>query len=363
MKEVCFLRFPRLIIHTERIKYNAELITKLTQKHGISLTGVTKGACGNVAVAKAMIEGGVSSLADSRLVNLHKLRNYFGQDLSLLLLRLPALSDIEQVVEVADVSLNSEFEIIEALDRAAMQRGKKHGVILMIDLGDLREGIWPDQAIEITSKICKLKHVFLQGIGTNLTCYGGVLPTQNNLNQLVEIANEVQKKCTYQLCYISGGNSSSLYLLQEGKMPPDINHLRVGETILIGQDPALFKPFPQARRDTFTLQAELIEMKIKPSVPIGIVGRDAFGRIPAKATDKGKRLRGILAIGEQDINTDGLRPQAKGVEVLGASSDHLLIDLTDYEDEIKLGDYLSFDINYSNLLKTMTSPFVEKVVL
>ncbi len=356
------MSFPRIVIHTDRIKENAKTISELARKDGISITGVTKATCGNVHVAKAMLEGGVNGFADSRVKNLRNLRNYFGHDVTLLLLRLPMLSKVEEVVETADASLNSEVRVIEALSNAAEKLGKRHGIMLMVDLGDLREGLLPDKVLETARFIEKLPGVYLQGLGTNLTCYGGILPTEENLGQLVEIAQDIQKDLGKQLCYISGGNSSSLHLLGTG-IPHGINHLRVGETILIGNDTALSEPFPGTRADTFVLQAEIIEAQVKPSVPTGKVGVDAFGRIPKKPEDRGLRRRGILAVGEQDIQQDGLTPLDPGVDILGSSSDHLLVDITDNPDELRIGDYLSFTVDYGNLLRAMTSPYVHKIVL
>ncbi len=356
------MSFPRIVIHTGRIKENAQTISELARKDGISISGVTKATCGNVHVAKAMLEGGVNGFADSRLSNLRNLRNYFGKDVTLLLLRLPMLSKVDEVVETADASLNSEIRVIEALSRAAKKQGKKHGIMLMVDLGDLREGLWTDDVMEAARFVEKLPGVYLQGLGTNLTCYGGILPTEENLGKLVEIGHNIQEDLGKEICYISGGNSSSLHLLGTG-IPRGINHLRVGETILIGNDTALSEPFPGTRADTFVIQAELIEAKVKPSVPIGKVGVDAFGRIPKKPEDRGLRRRGILAIGEQDIQPEGLTPMDPGVDILGASSDHLLVDINDNPDELRIGDYLSFTVDYGNLLRAMTSSYVEKVVL
>lgn len=357
------MRFPRLIIYTDRIRNNAETISSLAKKKNISITGVTKATCGNIHVAKAMVEGGVHSLADSRLENLQNLRNYFGQNLPLMLLRLPMLSKVDEVVAITDVSLNSELQVIKALGLAAAQQRKTHGIILMVDLGDLREGIWPDMLLDTVKAIRDYPGVDLQGLGTNLTCYGGIIPDEDNLGQLLHMVEETENLLGKELQWISGGNSSSLHLLLQERMPEGINELRIGETILIGNDTGLNKPFPNTRDDGFILQAELIEEKIKPSVPIGNVGRDAFGRIPKKPEDRGKRRRGILAIGEQDMQAGGLKPMDKGVDILGSSSDHLLLDITDSEKKLCIGDYVSFTVDYGNLLRAMTSSYVEKVVL
>ncbi len=356
------MKHPRLLIHGHKVEENARCIAETAGEAGIKVTGVTKAVCGSTHIARAMLRGGVQGLADSRLENLQKLRRELGEEISLMLLRLPMISQAHEVVAIADMSLNSEMKVIRALHQAAKNQGKTHKVVLMIDLGDLREGVMPEEATEIALAVEALEGVELHGLGTNLTCYGGIIPTRENLGQLVSLAKDLESKVSRKLEMVSGGNSSSLHLIRPGEIPEGINNLRVGETILIGNDTGLNEPFPGTRSDTFILEAELIEIKEKPSVPYGPVGRDAFGRVPKKPKDRGRHLRGILAVGEQDINPEGLKP-VQEVEILGASSDHLLVDLSKLETEPQIGDRLAFTLDYGSLLRSATSPYVEKVIL
>lgn len=357
------MSLPYLNIYPKRVEENARALVDLAKKQDIDIFSVTKAVCANLEVAEAMLAGGVKALADSRILNLKKLREHFASKVELLLLRLPMLSEIEELVKIADYSLNSELKIIETISKEACKQNKKHGIILMVDLGDLREGLWPDQVLEVGLAIEELTGVYLHGLGTNLTCYGGILPTRKNLQQLVDLAEELAKKLGRKLPLISGGNSSSLHLIEREEIPLQINNLRIGETMLLGNDTGLNRPFPGTRADAFIFEAELIEIKEKPSVPIGQVGRDAFGRIPEKAEDRGIRKRAILAAGEQDINPAGLTPLEEGIEIVGASSDHLLVDITDSSREFELGDTISFTLAYGSLLRAMTSAYVTKRVI
>ncbi|MEC9489070.1 MAG: alanine/ornithine racemase family PLP-dependent enzyme, partial [Halanaerobium sp.] len=224
------------------------------------------------------------------------------------------------------------------------------------------EGVWPDKMVPLLGVIRDLPAIEIIGLGTNLTCYGGVLPTEDNLSRLVELAREAERHLGKPLEIISGGNSSSLPLLLAGRIPEGINQLRIGETILIGNNVNERKPFPGTYQDTFILEAEIVELKIKPSVPIGKRGYDAFGR-PTEFADKGEIWRAILAVGEQDIAIDGLVPQIEGVEILGGSSDHLLLDLSPVKGDYQVGDTMAFSLNYEALLHASTSPYVAKVVV
>ena len=162
------------------------------------------------------------------------------------------------------------------------------------------------------------------------------------------------------LTHVSGGNSSSLPLLLAGRMPKGINHLRIGEAILQGgRDTFHDEPWAELDRDIFLLSGELLEVKKKPSVPIGTMGVDAFGGRP-QFEDKGERLRGIVNIGREDVAAEGLTPVATGIEVLGASSDHLILDVTDAHPALQVGDKVAFRMSYAALLAAMTSEYVEK---
>ncbi|MEW5813875.1 MAG: alanine racemase [Spirochaetota bacterium] len=349
---------PILHIDLEKIEANTRAITALCRQHSINLTGVTKATCGLPQAASAMIKGGVESIGESRLENIHRLRAN-GIACPIMLLRIPPLSLVDEIVRSVDISLNSELPVIKAISEAAEKRGVVHEIILMVDLGDLREGIWPDDLIPFTREVVELPSVKIVGLGTNLTCYGGVIPSTENMTALVTYARRLEKLFGLSLKYISGGNSSSLPLLASGGMPEGINHLRIGEAILLGKETVHRNPWPGTSQDAFILSAEVIELKEKPSIPLGISGEDAFGEKPV-FTDRGERMRGILNIGREDVHVEGLNPLDSKLRILGASSDHLIIDVTDASPPVTLGARLRFTLDYAALLASMTSVYVEK---
>lgn len=354
------MKTPYISIDLKKIEHNTRTIVNLCKKYGISVAGVTKGTLGMPEVASAMIHGGVSWIGESRLDNIERLRKN-NINVPFLLMRSPHKSDIKRVISLADISLNTEYEIIEALSEASIKNNIVHKIIIMIDLGDLREGIWPNELIPLVKEIMNMKGVKIIGLGTNLTDLNGTIPTNENNQQLVELAEEVEDKFNIKLEYLSAGNSSSLKLLESGKIPSRINHFRIGEGILLGRETIYREKFPNTYQDAFVLSAEIIEKKLKPSVPIGEIGQDAFGNIPS-VQDKGMMKRCILNVGRQDTNIEGLSAQNSTLEILGATSDHLLIDSTN-DIDLNIGNVISFDLNYSALLASMTSPFVNKIIL
>lgn len=352
--------YPCLDIHLDRITENTRVITSLLGEYRIDCFGVTKVLCGIPEVGKAMLAGGCTGLADSRLENIIKLRKA-GIDCRMLLLRLPMISQVELVVDYADYSLVSEIKTARALDRAAVNK-HRHGVILMIDVGDLREGIWPpEEACETAYEIEALENIDLTGIGLNLACYGGIVPDEKNMARFTRVVRHVEEKIGRKLEIVSGGNSSGLNFVSKSLMPIEVNSFRVGETILLGRDVYDRSPFPGTFQNTLEVKAEIVELKTKPSVPVGTAGQDAFGNEPS-FEDQGDRTRAICAIGRQDLDLDNITPLKKGAAILGGSSDHLIVDITDCDDcdEIEVGDVLSFEPSYSATLTASTSPYVQK---
>lgn len=354
-------RTPRLEIYADRIQKNTQAIVGQCHKAGVSLACVTKVTAAHPAVAAAMIAGGADMLADSRIENLWKLRQA-GMPGPFMLLRLPALSRAGEVVEVADISLNSSLQTITLLGKAARLQHRTHKVIIMIDVGDLREGVWPDKAARLVKDASAVEGIEVIGMGCNLACYGGVIPSEENMALLVKTVEECRKASGLPLPVICGGNSSGLPIMAAGRLPAAVNLYRVGEAIVLGRNVIDRSPWEGTRQDTFIAVAEVIEAETKPSLPIGDRGQDAFGG-SQEFVDRGLRRRVICNIGRQDVVVDGITPVEEGIIVLGGSSDHLILDVTEAAREIKVGDEVAFYPGYGALLALSTSEYVQKVVI
>ncbi len=348
--------YPRLLIDLKKLKHNADTIGTICQNANISIMAVTKGVCGSPDIASSIITKNVEFLADSRIKNLIKLNHI---PLPKVLLRLPMASEIRDVIRFCDISLNSELKTIRLLEQEATKQRKTHDIILMIDLGDLREGIWPDELMDTVRDILRLKAIRLKGIGVNLSCLNGVLPEVGNLSKLCQFAEKIEQQFNIELSIISGGNSRSIHLLTNGQLPEKINNLRLGESLLFGWETASDNKIDNTYQDAFCLETQFIEIKNKPSYPIGTIGYDAFGNRP-RLIDKGIRKRGILGIGKQDVEVDRLVPCDKKAFIIGSSSDHLLVDLTDSDIEYDVGGVFRFNIEYLSLLRLMTSEYIHK---
>jgi predicted amino acid racemase len=350
--------YPLLRINLEKLRENTQTIVNLCEKRNINVVGVTKVFCAIPEVAQTMVKGGAEILGDSRIKNLKKLQHI---PVPKMLLRIPMKSEVEEVIKYADISLNSEIDTIKSLSEEAKKQRKTHEIILMVDLGDLREGVLKEGVIPIVEQIVKLEGIKLRGIGTNLTCYGSVIPTPDILEELVEIKNSINKKFNLNLDIVSGGNSSSLYLVQNGLIPRGITQLRIGEAIVLGRETAFGDRIPHTYDDVFTLEAQIVELKEKPSYPRGILGMDAFGERQVYV-DRGIMKRAILAIGKQDVNMNDLIPIDSSIELIGSSSDHLIVNVTNSQFPYKVGDIIKFKLRYGGILSCSTSEYVEKVI-
>lgn len=346
-------RYPVLNIDIKKLLNNAKIITGQCNEKGIDTACVIKGYNGLPEVAEEMAKCGCSQLASSRIDQLKdvKLR---GMAMDTLLLRIPMMSELEDVIKYADISLNSQRETLIELDKMAIENNTRHRVILMRDLGDLREGIFDkDEFVETACFIeNNLKGLVLEGIGTNLSCYGSIVPTEKNLSLLVENAEEIEKLINRKLKYVSGGATTTLPLFFRDGLPEGINHLRLGESIICAMDLPLYWNTNVEGLETgvFTMDAQIIEIGRKPSYPIGDKCVNAFGESP-EYEDRGIRLRALLAVGNRDVgNYSSLEPVESGVELVGASSDHLIVDIEDAEKEYKIGDVLRFNMFYQAVL-------------
>lgn len=354
-------RYPLLEVNLTKFRHNLNLTVETCTEAGVSIAGVIKGFTALPELVKLFENSGCKQLASSRLEQLRDARE-LGITLPLMLIRIPMLREIPEVIELTDYSLNSEPVVIEALNEEAGRQGKRHRVVLMADLGDLREGFWDyDELVQTAVHIERdLPHLDLAGVGTNLGCYGSVVASPEKMNDLIAIAERIEAEIGRPLEIISGGGSTSYPLIPNGKMPARINHLRMGEQIELAYDAVEFDYFAKDQaeafyQDVFVLKAEIIEVKNKPTHPVGALAVDCFGNVN-EYVDRGIRRRALAGMGKADYAyIERIRPLAEGVEIIGASSDHTILDIQDNHDEIKVGDIMSFLLSYGQVVMVTSS--------
>ncbi len=349
----------RLEVDLERIGHNARALVALARVRGVSITGVTKAMLGLPELAHSMLDAGVVGLADARIENIERMREG-GIRAPITLLRSPVPSEIDRVITAADVSCNSEIATVERLSSAAVDAHRRHGVVLMVELGDLREGLLPGDLLGAFGHCHQLPGVEVVGIGANLACRSGIAPDDTNMTTLSDLADALTRRFGVHLRVVTGGNSANLTWLQSTNSVGRINDLRLGESILLGCEPLRGLAIAGLHQDTAALVATVVESKRKPLQPWGERARVPFAPIGSErsTSELGCGWQAILAVGHLDTDPAHLTPPV-GVRIVGASSDHLVVVS---RCQIQLGHEVRFRPGYAAFARAMASPYVEKLV-
>lgn len=355
----------RLCINMEALQNNISRINEIVSARGGTWTLVTKVLCGHEDILNEIIKMKVTSLGDTRLDNLHPIRNVKG--IERWYLRVPPPSATGEVVEYADVSINSEKETIHQLASDAKAAGKKHKIVVMIELGDLREGVLPGGLIDFYNDIFSLPNIDILGIGANLGCLSSTLPSVDQLMQLVLYRELLELKFGHRLPIVSAGTSVILPLLDKYRIPNSVNHWRVGESVFLGTDLVNGGTLKGFRDDVFILEAEISEIKQKSMTPLGEVANVA----PFEPMDNETELepgqrgrRALVSLGELDTDVRGLIPVAPNCRIVGASSDITVVHIDDDDSSgYKVGDTLPFKMSYSALLRIMNGRYIPKEIV
>lgn len=354
----------RVVIDLHALAHNLNEINAWMERHGATWTVVTKVLCGHTESLRALQLLGVRSMGDSRLDNLRAIERII-PDFEAWYLRGPSLSSVDETVRLADVSLNSEIEVIEALSGASAHLGKLHCVIIMIELGDLREGILPGSLMRFYKDVFRLPHIRVIGIGANLGCLAGAVPTVDQFMQLLLYRELLELKFARSLPMISAGSTVSLPLVLDGQMPRAINHFRIGEAVFLGNNLIDGGTLPGLRDDVVLLEAEITEIKKKGLVPmVETTSITPFEHdMDQEETSPGQRgYRALVNIGELDTDVSGLTPVSENYRIAGASSDITVINVGEKSGGLGVGDKIRFRLDYSALLRLMSGEYVQKVV-
>lgn len=352
-----------LKLYRDKLRNNFHFLDQLFDKEGVSWGIVTKLLCGNEDFLREIINLGVEEIHDSRVSNLERVKE-MNPDIHTMYIKPPPKGTIEKVVEVADISLNTEYETIKMLSDEAVRQKKLHRIIIMIEMGDLREGVMREDLLDFYSNVFQLPGISVVGLGTNLNCLHGVMPSQDKLVQLSLYKQLIEMKFNRKIQFISGGASVTIPLLLNQQLPDAVNHFRVGETIYFGNNLFTDTPIDGMETDVLELFTEIIEVSEKPKVPSGEMGEDPSGEThEINEADYGQNhYRGIIDIGLLDIDPKFLIPRDKGLSIIGSSSDMLVVELGENRAGYKVGDVIPFELKYMGALSILNSDYIDKVV-
>ncbi len=358
---MAYLTFNRTML-----RHNYQYLKQLFGNEDISWAVVTKLLCGEERLLKEVIDLGIKEICDARISNLKKIKALAPADVETVYIKPPAKKAIPDLVRYADTSFNSEFETIKAISEEAVKQSKTHKVIIMIELGDLREGVMGEDLMDFYSSVFRLPNIEVRGIGSNLNCLHGVMPSQDKLIQLSLYKQLIEAKFNRKIPWVTGGTSVVIPFLQMRQLPKGINHFRVGETLYFGTDLINNGPVKEMEQDVITLYAQIIEITEKPMLPIGEMEANPQGEtFEIDESLYGKTShRAILDLGTLDISFDYLIPFPEyQIDFVGASSDMLVIDIKDNKHGYKVGDFIPFHLKYMGALTLFNSDYIEKRVI
>ena len=353
-----------LTLNRKNLKQNYDFLDELFRENETDWAIVTKLLCGNEAYLKEVLNLGIKEVCDSRISNLARIKE-LNPEVQTVYIKPPAKGSIEEVVRYADVSFNSESSTIKMLSKEAQRQNKVHRVTIMIELGDLREGIMGDHLIAFYDKIFELPNIEVVAIGANLNCLHGIMPSADKMIQLSLYKQLVEAKFDKKIPWITGGTSVVLPLLLRQQLPAAINHFRIGESLYFGNDLFQDKRIEGMSDEVIRLYSEIIEITKKPKVPIGMMAANPSGEtFKVDEKDYGKEsYRAILDIGLLDITPDYLMPDDPTLEIVNASSDMIIVDLDNNPQNYSVGDLLSFKLKYMGALRVLNSDYIEKRVV
>lgn len=346
-----------------KLEHNYAYLERFFKRNGIEWAIVSKLLCGNYDYVKILCETGIKEICDARISNLRMVKQ-INPDIQTVYIKPPAKRSIKSIVQYADVSFNTQIETIQWLNEEAGRQGKIHKVVIMVEMGDLREGVMGDELVDFYEDIFELPNIEVVSFGTNLNCLHGVMPSHDKLIQLSLYKQLVEAKFNRKIPFVTGGTSVVIPLILKKQLPKGINHFRIGETLYFGNNLFTMKPIKGMKSDVIRLYAEVIELIEKPKTPIGEMEANPSGEMfEVQERDLGKTsYRAILDLGLLDISPDFLIPVRKGFDIIGASSDMIVLDMGD-KPKLKVGDLVPFKLKYMGALALMNSNYIEKKVV
>ncbi|MBF7016505.1 alanine racemase [Staphylococcus durrellii] len=328
----------QLQINLSKIQYNAKVLLSTLAEHDINFTPVIKCVAGDKRIIEVLKHIGLTHFAEARIDNINK---SIDEDVSFTMIRTVNKSELEDVVLKSKMSIQTEITTIRQINEIAKKHHKKHQILLMIDWKDAREGILTYDVIDYIQEILTMHNICLSGLAFNFMCFNAIPPNDNDVEMINQFVASIENEAGFHFKIISGGNSSMLPQMFYNNLGM-INDLRIGETLFRGTDTTTDKPIATLFQDAITMEAEIVE--IKPRLDI--------------ATGK-NYLQAILDIGYLDTYADELVPLNNNIQVLGATSDHVMVDLQNC-DHYQVGDTINFALGYRALAQSMYADNIPK---
>ncbi|MDX5436063.1 MAG: alanine racemase, partial [Pontibacter sp.] len=246
-----------LKLYHSKLQHNYDHLNQVFKEHGIDWGVVTKLLCGHELYLKEVLELGVKEVHDSRVTNLKTIKK-MAPGVQTVYIKPAPKQSIPDIIRYADVSFQTELDIIRLLSAEAVKQDKLHKIIIMIEMGDLREGVMGEELVDFYEKVFELPGISVIGLGANFNCLHGVMPTRDKLIQLSLYKQIIEAKFDRRIPWVSGGTSVTIPLLFNHQLPGGINHFRIGEALFFGLNLFTNETFEGMHDDVFELVTEII---------------------------------------------------------------------------------------------------------
>lgn len=325
-------------IHLSKIQYNALVLKKLLEDRKIQMIPVLKCAGGDVQIAKLFEKIGFYLVAESRL-NLIEANT---TDLDYMMIKGSTPIEVPKLVQNTTLSIQTDLNVIRAINEEAKKRHKPHSILLMVDWKDGREGILTYETIDYLKEIMKLDHIYLKGLSFNFMCYRPLPPTEEDISYIEHFIHNIHKETGLSFPIISGGNSSMLTLAMYYDLGC-INELRIGEALFRGYETAQQQRLPFLYTDTIEIVGQIAEIKPR----LNLSTHHAY-------------MQALVDIGNLDTEISDLTPRDEKLKIVGSTSDLLLLDLGDTY-SYQVGDTVTFNMGYGAIAQSMHSKQLNKI--
>lgn len=350
----------QVLINLEKLEHNISVLQNICSSTGLQTVWVTKGCHSYPAVIHLLRDMGAEAFGDIYLQNFAGVfKDFPGERM---MIGFPTLDQMAQAVALTSINLISCPDHAAALSAEAQKADTTQRVVLMVDEGNLREGVMPEQLLPTVNRILGYPGIELAGVGTSVGCFAGYCADKKDMEDLAQAAKIIEAHAAIQLPIISMGSGTMLIdLIRDTIIPEAITQVRIGAAFLVGEKPPTHEPISGLQQGAFTMRTEILELMKKPSLPEAPTGCDAFGN-ETSFENIGQRNKALLNIGMMDVDVCDLTPLTPGLKIIGASSNYTICDVTDCQESLQVGDRLDFQMGYSAMSKSMGSQYTQKTI-
>ena len=353
-------------INKSSIIHNLRFLHNFCNKRKIQLCAVTKCCCSEEEIISLIYDSGINEIADSNQENFKRLPVGLAGNLRKSVIK-TRLTDIQLIPSLPAsarpqrVFISDEI-MLKAL--AGISPDICPGIMLITEVGDFRDGFYPQQLSSICRKYSDLPII---GIAANYACLSGKMPGISDAHLLSQSASEMITRDGALPLVSLGGTVAYPLFNSDGFRVGGHNsddkcawELRIGEGIFLGCNPATGINIPGFKPDAFTFFGEILEIREKEYSESENKGYNALGEKGA-AFKSGKRLNMVLDFGVLAAPAKTLCPLDISAEIVGQTYDFTVVDITESSQKYKAGQHIGFTPSYGALSHAMLNNYVNKV--